>query len=328
MGEPNDIEIVEEVQKPEGLAQGDEDPEVVCPLCQDIFVNPLTTPCGHTFCSLCKLRLFTIRIPGEAWTPVDRRRRPCPICRDPLTYQDFTPAAELNDLTQASYPAQYAKRAAEVRAAEERIATAPQPEILSLKYGNRHRAVSAGSRSSHEWDFYVTLGSPELDARFIQSVTVHLHPTFRPARVHMEHPPFSVRRLGWGVFIIRADVILKPGWDVERISLAWNLQFTYGDRCRELPVDLEPQASGAGRTLREAGPVMDIGGMLAPELDWRAVLAGVIHENETSSDDDDDWEPAVGMVDDDESEEARVLALYHEEEGDEVEGGENGDRGD
>lgn len=65
------------------------------------------------------------------------------------------------------------------------------------------------------------------------------HPTFHNPGVVLQHPPFEIRRLGWGEFFIVAIVILKEdyGWVrpstidardecLERkLTLEWKLDF-------------------------------------------------------------------------------------------------------
>lgn len=51
------------------------------------------------------------------------------------------------------------------------------------------------SGNIHRWRFFVTFGSRHEDASYIESVTVRLHPTFRPSVLEFTEPPFSVSRV-------------------------------------------------------------------------------------------------------------------------------------
>ena len=55
---------------------------------------------------------------------------------------------------------------------------------------------------------YITLNSEQTNetAKFIKSVTYHLHPTFKPSVIKVEQPPFLLSRIGWGYFDIDFDV--------------------------------------------------------------------------------------------------------------------------
>ncbi|KAJ9624345.1 hypothetical protein H2204_010901 [Knufia peltigerae] len=67
-----------------------------------------------------------------------------------------------------------------------------------------------------------------------------LHPTFHNPRIVLRSPPYEIRRLGWGEFLIVANVVLKvgcawvipPGIDVRdtgilgrNLTLEWKLDF-------------------------------------------------------------------------------------------------------
>jgi hypothetical protein len=48
--------------------------DLECPVCLDLFIEPLETACGHCFCRLCLLITTKISVSGRA----------CPLCRQPL----------------------------------------------------------------------------------------------------------------------------------------------------------------------------------------------------------------------------------------------------
>ncbi|KAK4176218.1 putative ATP-dependent protease [Triangularia setosa] len=49
-------------------------PEFNCPICFELFEEPVTTPCGHTYCQPCLQAITSL---GEDFS--------CPVCRQPLT---------------------------------------------------------------------------------------------------------------------------------------------------------------------------------------------------------------------------------------------------
>lgn len=54
---------------------------------------------------------------------------------------------------------------------------------------------------------FVSLNSsPEETARYIKSVTYHLHPTFKPNKIKISEAPFLLSRVGWGTFDIDMDI--------------------------------------------------------------------------------------------------------------------------
>lgn len=70
-----------------------------CPICQQPFINPLTTICGHTFCKECIYECFRMakgnnRSAGSTLNNSisEERKGNCPLDRTPLD------AANINDL--------------------------------------------------------------------------------------------------------------------------------------------------------------------------------------------------------------------------------------
>ncbi|KAI9170937.1 TRAF-like signal transducer [Paramyrothecium foliicola] len=64
---------------------GEPDPNLLCPICHDPLIDPVTTPCDHTFCYRCIRRAFATSSSGTI----------CPIDREPLNWLDCTSAARL-----------------------------------------------------------------------------------------------------------------------------------------------------------------------------------------------------------------------------------------
>lgn len=65
--------------------ENDLDLNLLCPICHDPLVDPVTTPCDHTFCYRCLRRSIDSSPAGTA----------CPIDRDPLMWSDCFSAARL-----------------------------------------------------------------------------------------------------------------------------------------------------------------------------------------------------------------------------------------
>jgi hypothetical protein len=77
-----------------------------CTLCLKLLFEPVTTPCGHSFCRPCLSQAL------------DHRNR-CPLCRTVLCLSPaaLQPSVTLAQLLAKTYPAEYAARAAEEAAA-------------------------------------------------------------------------------------------------------------------------------------------------------------------------------------------------------------------
>nr|XP_020446856.1 LON peptidase N-terminal domain and RING finger protein 1-like [Monopterus albus] len=72
-----------------------------CPLCIRLFFEPITTPCGHTFCKNCIER------------SLDHNLR-CPLCKQPLQEyfknRRYSPTVLLQDIMTHLFPSQLAER--------------------------------------------------------------------------------------------------------------------------------------------------------------------------------------------------------------------------
>ncbi|CAL8357497.1 unnamed protein product [Merluccius merluccius] len=86
-----------------------------CPLCIRLFYEPVTTPCGHTFCKNCVKR------------SLDHNLR-CPLCKQPLQEyfeeRKFNRTVLLQDMTAHLFPTHLAER--------KRIADAEMAELSDL----------------------------------------------------------------------------------------------------------------------------------------------------------------------------------------------------
>jgi Lon protease-like protein len=73
-----------------------------CVLCMKLFYEPVTTPCGHTFCRRCLQR------------SLDHNLK-CPMCRNILHFSADHPVnITLKNIIEKNFPEEYKKRASEV----------------------------------------------------------------------------------------------------------------------------------------------------------------------------------------------------------------------
>lgn len=242
--------------------------ELTCPICHHLLHDPRRTPCGHAFCSFCLDRLFAVRRPTDTHVQAEQRERDCPMCRAPLRLADASPDSGLDRQAARSFPAMHRQRGREIEQERARLA-ARRLEHPTLYIGNLHslRAPQGGSSNVHDWTFFVRMEDAEEEARYIERVAIHLHPTFRPSTLNLMQPPFAVRRLGWGYFVIRAEVTFKPEWGHETLSLQWMLDFEDQGSMRQVDLELEhrpvagepagPPLGGNGGASADAGASSD-----------------------------------------------------------------------
>ncbi|PCH41212.1 hypothetical protein WOLCODRAFT_151254, partial [Wolfiporia cocos MD-104 SS10] len=93
--------------------------ELTCEICFALLVQPLTTPCQHTFCAGCLHRALD-------------HSRACPLCRAPLPdyafFAEHPPNRVLLALVLRAFPGAYEERRAAL-AAEERDARLDTPVL-------------------------------------------------------------------------------------------------------------------------------------------------------------------------------------------------------
>ena len=86
--------------------------------------------------------------------------------------------------------------------------------LLKFSFGNTHEEVKnpkptngkPGTTNSHRWCMFMSLNTPEETARYIKSVTYHLHPSFAKNKIKVTEAPFLLSRVGWGYFEITMDI--------------------------------------------------------------------------------------------------------------------------
>ncbi|KAJ1327585.1 YEATS family [Microdochium nivale] len=200
------------------------DEDDVCPICQLLLYDPVRTSCGHMLCSFCMATWASVSLQSpNSMTVVDVDEEPaefdavadvevkCPMCRT-LTVAQPDPAR--GDALKARYPRDYAERESEVlQQAGNSGENSGDIQTITVYIGNRHSLVAPTpgglEENQHEWDFFVRPSRTDI----VKEVHMHLHPTFRPPSVVCRREPYEVSRLGWGVFVVTADVVLKAGYE-------------------------------------------------------------------------------------------------------------------
>ena len=108
--------------------------------------------------------------------------------------------------------AKFEERKAELEEAGEWLAN---KRLVKFSFGNTHEEVAnpkkarsdASKTNTHRWCMFMSLSNDvEESAKFIKSVTYHLHPTFKPSKIKVSEAPFLLSRLGWGYFEIEMDI--------------------------------------------------------------------------------------------------------------------------
>lgn len=206
---------------PAGATDPNEDisEDDLCPICQMMLHEPVTTTCRHTLCRFCMATWASTSleapmiivdvdsepVPFDAVSGLEAR---CPMCR---TMTSALPDAQRDESLRSKYPQTWIQRHQEA-AAENNTEASGSIQTLTVHIGNRHTQVPPREgeldENQHEWNFFVKPSRTDI----IKEVHIHLHPTFRQNHIIRTRPPYAISRLGWGHFTITASVVLKAGY--------------------------------------------------------------------------------------------------------------------
>lgn len=197
----------------------DVDEDDLCPICQLLLHDPVTTTCRHTMCNFCMatwaattlaapMTIVDVDEEPVPFDPISDVQARCPMCR---TLTSAAPdGARKSDLA-TKYPSTTAERQAEAES-EQTGESGEGIQTMTVYIGNRHQQVppqEGGLRQNqHEWTFFVKPSRTDI----VEEVHIFLHPTFRQNHIIRTRPPYQISRQGWGYFTITASVILKAGY--------------------------------------------------------------------------------------------------------------------
>lgn len=193
------------------------DEDDLCPICQLLLHEPVTTVCRHTLCRLCMatwaattlaapMTIVDVDEEPVAFDPIEVQAR-CPMCRTlTAATSDGARKAELK----TKYPQLTSERDAEAEPGDSGESDDGVQTMTVI--GNRHQQTPPREgdleQNQHEWTFFVKPSRTDI----VEEVHIFLHPTFRQNHIIRTRPPYQISRLGWGYFTITASVILKAGY--------------------------------------------------------------------------------------------------------------------
>ncbi|CAF0921203.1 unnamed protein product [Adineta steineri] len=201
-----------------------------CPFCLKLLFEPISTLCGHTFCLLCMERFIL----------TTERVLQCPICRDDLNYLRSSSShlkvnAILHNLLREQYEKEYELRRIENE--NERKQMIKKRFII----GNTHHLPCDNDCTKHEWTFFIKFDNDDQDdiSEYIKQITVNLHPTFTPSKIVLDNAPFSLTRIGWGIFTIYFTIEFHSQWNKSDLKTSWFLSFANTGNQKTMVVEFQ-----------------------------------------------------------------------------------------
>lgn len=184
-----------EVEQQEAEEEEDEDTaEADCSLCMRLLLEPITTPCGHTFCRGCLCRALDYADTSRNPQAFLSKGRQCPLCRSPLHLDAFTHPVTLivERFIENHYPKQLQKRRIGEKAEAATAPPASQPSVVERQAstggeGDSNAPEGAADSSSTEQK------PPSAEGRTASSFAVVPAPAPpTPAPVQSVFPVFGV----------------------------------------------------------------------------------------------------------------------------------------
>lgn len=245
-----------------------------CPICYDVFSDPITTPCGHTFCKKCLEDVQFFKRTDSS----SKNELTCPMCRKKIKLLE-TPLRRNKTLC-----LEISKLSVEKRVSIKQKKCIPKIDGLDeltfyFRIGNTHKERGP---NRHVWTAYVKFFDPDSNEAnenhslpllgdlpsnsgqtkskkksnlpsfpaswFVNRVEFHLHPTFRMNNPHIEKygskDCYRCTRTGWGVFevdihIYFCDNVLRKYTHY----LSFENEDTYETHALRIPLDDEHKSN-------------------------------------------------------------------------------------
>lgn len=192
-----------------------------CPICLNLLLNPITTPCKHAFCMHCFEEMSDLTA---------NEGTKCPMCRNEISNEFvFKVDKDLEEKVIASFPKEYQIR---TKLLAEQIALNGSMVKLKILYGNLHVKLENAKpsrtnpqiKNEHKWTAFVKVHKEDVK-NFIRKVEFGLHPTFGTTSIVVKTAPFQMGKVGWGTFEVPMKVYFHRDLKLPVLELKHDLSF-------------------------------------------------------------------------------------------------------
>jgi transcription initiation factor IIF auxiliary subunit len=174
----------------------------------------------------------------------------CPMCRAHFD-KNFLPSIDkgLQEEIKEQLGEEFETRKAELMSLGE---WAANRKWIKFIFGNTHEMVenpkpsnsNSKLKNSHRWAMFLSLNdNPEMTSKYIESVTYHLHPTFKVNVIKVSEAPFLLSRVGWGTFDVTMKIKFHAKWKIPAVELVHELSFDGKGNQKSIMMDV-PDSEG------------------------------------------------------------------------------------
>lgn len=179
-----------EIERIEVIKLTDIDP--CCPICMTVMVEPIKTPCGHTFCKNCL-------------TDFNKLNSECALCRKtiPKTFK-MAVDKDLDEWIKSKFPEEYEKSKKLIE-----TINAKKSYMIDVEFevGNFHEDFKKGGKNCHKLTPFVRIKDPKNRkalGKLVKGAKFILHESFSRRMYEAKGTPdmkmISVSWNGWGTF--------------------------------------------------------------------------------------------------------------------------------
>ncbi|CAF0993161.1 unnamed protein product [Didymodactylos carnosus] len=201
------------------------DEQCQCPICLRLFIEPVTTLCGHTYCLPC-LKQFLQSNETQMY---------CPMCRENLSYlQNCTIQINsiLKNFLETRYENEYIERKLEIeqgrQESERKISV-----MKKLLIGNHHiSAINSEQINFHRWTLFIRFADDENEVNignFIKQITINTAPQSSSSDTQtcvLNSAPYRFTAIALEPFAINLDIEFHTKYNKTNLQTDWNLCFT------------------------------------------------------------------------------------------------------